>query len=92
MLTAAQIGRFERVKVIQLLNQDTTKANISCPTRTDHLAGTAGPPTLKASPLDALESPEPEDTVVICITHQSPNPAVTTFLCSQQFSTQQPQN
>jgi WD40 repeat protein/uncharacterized caspase-like protein len=59
-----QIGGFERVEVIQLLDQDATKANILA--AISRLSGVvAGPPSLKASPLDALKRAEPEDTVVI---------------------------
>ena len=58
-----QLGGFERVEVIQLLDQDATKANIL--TAIKRLAGESGPPTLKAGPLDALKRAEPEDTVVI---------------------------
>ncbi|HEU4933807.1 MAG TPA: caspase family protein, partial [Pyrinomonadaceae bacterium] len=58
-----QIGGFERVEVIQLLDQDATKANILA--AISRLSGVAGPPSLKATPLDALKRAEPEDTVVI---------------------------
>jgi uncharacterized caspase-like protein len=59
-----QVGGFERVEVIQLLDQDATKANILA--AISRLSGVAaGPPSLKASPLDALKRAEPEDTVVI---------------------------
>ncbi|HEV8202976.1 MAG TPA: caspase family protein, partial [Pyrinomonadaceae bacterium] len=59
-----QVGGFERVEVIQLLDQDATKANILA--AISRLSGAAvGPPSLKATPLDALKRAEPEDTVVI---------------------------
>jgi WD40 repeat protein/uncharacterized caspase-like protein len=59
-----EVGGFERVEVIQLLDQDATKANILA--AISRLSGVAaGPPSLKASPLDALKRAEPEDTVVI---------------------------
>jgi len=58
-----QVGGFERVEVIQLLDQDATKANVLAAIK--RLAGEAGPPTLKAGPLDTLKRAEPEDTVVI---------------------------
>ncbi|HEX3252203.1 MAG TPA: hypothetical protein VHS05_22385, partial [Pyrinomonadaceae bacterium] len=58
-----QLGGFERVEVIQLLDQDATKANILAALK--RLVGEAGPPTLKAGPLDNLKRAEPEDTVVI---------------------------
>jgi WD40 repeat protein/uncharacterized caspase-like protein len=59
----AQIGGFERVEAIQLLDQDATKANILAAIK--RLAGEPGPPSLKAGPLDGLKRAEPEDTVVI---------------------------
>ena len=59
----AQIGEFERVEVVQLLNQDATKANIL--TAIKRLAGEAGPPSLKTGPFDVLKRVEPEDTVII---------------------------
>jgi len=58
-----QLAGFERVEVIQLLDQDATKANILEAIK--RLAGEPGPPTLKSGPLDALKRAEPEDTVVI---------------------------
>ena len=58
-----QIGDFDRVEVITLLNQDATKANILSALK--RLSGAAGAPTLKASPLDSLKRVEPEDTVII---------------------------
>ena len=58
-----QLGGFERIEVIQLLDQEATKANIL--TAIKRLAGEPGPPSLKASPLDGLKRAEPEDTVVI---------------------------
>lgn len=58
-----QIGEFERVEVIQLLDKDATKANILAAIR--RLAGDPGPPSLKAGPLDALKRVQPEDTVII---------------------------
>jgi WD40 repeat protein/uncharacterized caspase-like protein len=58
-----QIAGFERVEVIQLLDQEATKANIL--TAIKRLAGEPGPPSLKAGPLDSLKRAEPEDTVVI---------------------------
>src|ERR1043165_3032592 len=59
-----QIGGFERVEVIQLLDQDATKANILA--AISRFSGVAvGPPSLKATPLDALKRAEPADTVVI---------------------------
>ena len=58
-----QLAGFERVEVIQLLDQDATKTNIL--TAIKRLSGEPGPPTLKSGPLDALKRAEPEDTVVI---------------------------
>jgi WD40 repeat protein len=58
-----QLGGFERVEVVQLLDQDATKANILAAIK--RLAGEPGPPSLKAGPLDALKRAEPEDTVII---------------------------
>ena len=58
-----QLGQFERVEIVQLLDQDATKANILAAIK--RLAGDVGPPSLKAGPLDGLKRAEPEDTVVI---------------------------
>ena len=58
-----QIGEFERVEVVQLLDKDATKANIL--TAIKRLAGEPGPPSLKAGPFDVLHRVEPEDTVII---------------------------
>ena len=59
----AQVGEFERVEVVQLLDKDATKANIL--TAIKRLAGEPGPPSLKAGPFDVLKRVEPEDTVII---------------------------
>ena len=59
----ASIGEFERVEVVQLLDQEATKANILAAVK--RLAGEQGPPSLKAGPLDVLKRVEPEDTVII---------------------------
>jgi WD40 repeat protein/uncharacterized caspase-like protein len=58
-----QVGGFERVEVIQLLDQEATKANILAAIK--RLAGETSQPSLKAGPLDVLKRAEPEDTVVI---------------------------
>ena len=58
-----QLGGFERVEVIQLLDRDATKANILAAMK--RLAGETVPPSLKADPLDTLKRAQPEDTVVI---------------------------
>ncbi len=61
----AQLGRFDRVEVISLLNENATKENIlSALQRLAGMAGT-GPPSLKAGPLDRLKRAEPEDAVII---------------------------
>ncbi|HJT65942.1 MAG TPA: caspase family protein, partial [Pyrinomonadaceae bacterium] len=59
----AQLGEFDRVEVVQLLDQEATKANILAAIK--RLAGDSGAPSLKAGPLDALKRVEPEDTVII---------------------------
>ena len=59
----SQIGEFDRVEVVQLLDKDATKANILAAVQ--RLAGEPGPPSLKAGPFDALKRAEPEDTVII---------------------------
>lgn len=58
-----QLGGFERIEIVQLLDQEATKANILAAIK--RLAGETGPPSLKAGPFDALKRAEPEDTVVI---------------------------
>jgi WD40 repeat protein len=58
-----QLGGFERVEVVQLLDKEATKSNILAAIK--RLAGEVGPPSLKAGPLDGLKRAEPEDTVVI---------------------------
>jgi WD40 repeat protein/uncharacterized caspase-like protein len=58
-----QIGGFERVEVIELLDANATKDNILSVIK--RLAGAPGPPTLKAGPGDGLKRVEPEDTVII---------------------------
>jgi WD40 repeat protein/uncharacterized caspase-like protein len=58
-----QIGEFERVEVISLLNENATKANILAVLR--RLGGAPGPPSLRASALDSLKRVEPEDSVII---------------------------
>jgi hypothetical protein len=59
-----QIGMFERVEVISLLNENATKANIL--SALQRLSGAPGAPTLKATGSDApLKKIEPEDTVII---------------------------
>jgi uncharacterized caspase-like protein len=61
-----QLAGFERVAVVQLLDQDATKANIlEAIKRLSGELGAPGPPTLKSGPLDVLKRAEPEDTVVI---------------------------
>ena len=58
-----QIGEFDRVEVISLINENATKANILDALK--RLSGAPGPPSLKASALDGLKRVEPEDTVII---------------------------
>jgi WD40 repeat protein/uncharacterized caspase-like protein len=58
-----QIGDFERVEVVELLDANATKENILSVIK--RLAGQPGPPTLKAVPADGLKRVEPEDTVII---------------------------
>jgi len=58
-----QVGRFERVEVVPLLNENATKANILLALK--RLAGAADPPSLKAGFLDRVKRAEPEDTVII---------------------------
>jgi uncharacterized caspase-like protein len=58
-----QVGGFERVEVVELLDANATKENILSVIK--RLAGDPGPPTLKAGPADGLKRVEPEDTVII---------------------------
>jgi WD40 repeat protein/uncharacterized caspase-like protein len=58
-----QVGGFERVEVVELLDANATKENILSVIK--RLAGEPGPPTLKAGPGDGLKRVEPEDTVII---------------------------
>jgi hypothetical protein len=59
-----QIGMFERVEVISLLNENATKTNIL--SALQRLSGAPGAPTLKATGSDGpLKKIEPEDTVII---------------------------
>jgi WD40 repeat protein/uncharacterized caspase-like protein len=63
-LRQSQLGSFERIEVVPLLNEDATKANILSLLK--RLAGAPPPPTLKAqSPDSHLKRAEPEDTVII---------------------------
>src|SRR6185503_3955087 len=59
----SRIGRFSRVEIIPLLNDQATKANVLSALK--RLTGTAEAPTLKAGPLDRLQRAEPEDAVII---------------------------
>ncbi len=59
----APVGRFAHVEVVPLLDNQATKENILSALK--RLAGYAGPPSLKASPLDKLQPAEPEDAVII---------------------------
>jgi uncharacterized caspase-like protein len=58
-----QMGLFERVEVVPLINENATKANILSALR--RLSGAADPPSLKTSGLERLKRAEPEDTVII---------------------------
>jgi uncharacterized caspase-like protein len=58
-----QVGEFERIEVITLVNEEATKANIISVLK--RLGGAAGPPSLKAGSLDSLKKVEPEDSVII---------------------------
>ncbi len=64
-LRQTELGRFDHVEVISLLNENATKANILSGLR--RLAGlsAAEAPSLKAGPLDGLKRAEPEDAVII---------------------------
>lgn len=58
-----QMGMFERVEVIPLLNENATKANILAAVK--RLSGVPGPPSLKATGPETIKRVEPEDTVII---------------------------
>ncbi len=58
-----QVGLFERVEVVSLINENATKANILSALK--RLSGAPEPPSLKTSALDRLKRAEPEDTVII---------------------------
>ena len=60
-----QIGQFERVEVVPLLNEKATKANIL--SALQRLSGISGPPSLKAGDpmFDKLKRAQPEDRVII---------------------------
>ena len=63
-IAQTQVGEFERIEVFNCsINEDATKANILAALK--RLQASAGPPTLKAGPLDCLKRAEPEDTVII---------------------------
>ncbi|MDQ2976363.1 MAG: caspase family protein [Acidobacteriota bacterium] len=60
-----QVGLFEHIEVVPLLNENATKANILSALK--RLAGAPGAPTLKAGAqdLNGLKRAQPEDTVII---------------------------
>jgi uncharacterized caspase-like protein len=60
-----QIGQFERVEVVPLLNENATKANIL--SALQRLAGIPAPPSLKATDpsFTGLKKAQPEDKVII---------------------------
>jgi WD40 repeat protein/uncharacterized caspase-like protein len=67
-LRQTQVGGFERIEVVSLINENATKANILSALR--RLSGAAEPPSLKAgsatpTSLGNLKRAEPEDTVII---------------------------
>jgi uncharacterized caspase-like protein len=62
-LRQTQVGNFQRVEVVSLVNENATKANILAALH--RLAGEPEPPSLKAGPLNNLKRAEPEDTVII---------------------------
>src|ERR1043166_9468414 len=62
-LRQSQVGQFEHIEVLPLINENATKANILA--ALGRLSGTPAPPTMKASPLDRFHRAEPEDTVII---------------------------
>lgn len=67
-LRQTQVGGFERVEVVSLINEHATKANILSALR--RLSGAPEPPSLKADStgdtgLANLKRAEPEDTVII---------------------------
>jgi WD40 repeat protein/uncharacterized caspase-like protein len=59
----AQLGRFEHIEVVPLLNENATKTNVLAALK--RLAGGSEAPSLKATALDRLKRAEPEDTVII---------------------------
>ena len=58
-----QVGGFERVEVISLINENATKANILAALK--RLSGDAAPAAPQPGPLDRIKRAEPEDTVII---------------------------
>ncbi len=62
-LRQSQLGGFERIEVIPLLNESATKANILA--TLERLAGAPGPPSLKANAPGDIKRVQPEDTVII---------------------------
>ena len=58
-----QIGLFDRVELIPLLNENATKANILSAVK--RLAGAPAPPGLKTTGPETIKRVEPEDTVMI---------------------------
>jgi WD40 repeat protein/uncharacterized caspase-like protein len=62
-LRQTQLGNFQNIEVVSLVNENATKANILAALR--RLTGEPGPPSLKAGPLSNLKRAQPEDTVII---------------------------
>jgi WD40 repeat protein/uncharacterized caspase-like protein len=62
-LRQTQLGNFQNIEVVSLVNENATKANILAALR--RLTGEPGPPSLKAGSLSNLKRAQPEDTVII---------------------------
>lgn len=62
-LRQTQLGNFQNIEVVSLVNENATKANILAALR--RLTGESGPPSLKTGPLGNLKRAQPEDTVII---------------------------
>jgi WD40 repeat protein len=62
-LRQTQVGQFERIEVVPLINENATKANILA--ALTRLSSATAPPTLKAGLFDRFKRAEPEDTVII---------------------------
>jgi len=58
-----QLGGFEKIEVVSLINENATKANLLGALQ--RLNGSSGPPSLKSTLFDNLKRAEPEDTVIV---------------------------